>query len=85
MSELIQVSGCEKTERLGDVIFVHGLDGDARSTWHSSEKPDDFWPAWLGEDLSNVGVWSLGYEVHASAWKGTTCHSSIEQRTSSRF
>lgn len=54
------------------MVFVHGLDGDARTTWHPRERPEAFWPAWLGEDVPAVGVWSLGYAVSASAWKGHT-------------
>ncbi|NEP60731.1 MAG: hypothetical protein F6K31_27680 [Symploca sp. SIO2G7] len=73
-SKLIEISGCQNPERMGDVIFVHGLGGNARSTWHPQEKDNDnnFWPAWLGEDMSDVGIWSLGYEVEPFRWKGAT-------------
>jgi hypothetical protein len=67
---LLPISGCEDPERLADVIFVHGLDGDARSTWHPKDQPKHFWPAWLGEEMPQLGVWSLNYAVSASAWKG---------------
>ena len=70
MSELIRVSGCDKPARTGDVVFVHGLDGDARTTWQPAERPGLAWPDWLGQDLPDVGVWLLGYEVASSAWKG---------------
>jgi len=70
MDGLLKISGCDNAQRIADVVFVHGLDGDARTTWHPRDKPNDFWPAWLGEDFSQVGVWSLGYAVSASAWKG---------------
>jgi len=71
---MIQISGCENPNRTGDVIFVHGLNGHPRKTWHPQEKSDDdnFWPAWLGEDLPNMGIWSLGYEVNSSHWKGSS-------------
>jgi hypothetical protein len=71
---LIKIAGCDNPERIGDVIFVHGLMGHPRGTWHPKEKHDDdnFWGAWLGEDLPNVGIWSLGYEVEPFTWKGTT-------------
>ncbi|NET55303.1 MAG: hypothetical protein F6K47_03645 [Symploca sp. SIO2E6] len=70
--ELIKISGCKNQIRMGDVIFVHGLGGSARSTWHPQQQEDDnnFWPAWLGKDLPNVGIWCLGYEVEALKWKG---------------
>jgi predicted alpha/beta hydrolase family esterase len=47
------------------------LDGDAVTTWHPSDMPEDFWPKWLGNDVSNVGIWSVGYAVSSTAWKGT--------------
>jgi hypothetical protein len=70
MDGLLKVGGCDRPDRVADVIFVHGLDGDARTTWHPKGNPDAFWPAWLGADVPAVGVWSLGYAVSASAWKG---------------
>jgi len=71
---LIEISGCRNPQRIGDVIFVHGLGGSARSTWHPQEEDNDdnFWPAWLGEDMSDLGIWSLGYEVEPFRWKGAT-------------
>jgi pimeloyl-ACP methyl ester carboxylesterase len=73
-NDLIEISGCDNPSRRGDVIFVHGLGGTARGTWHPLEKQDDdnFWCAWLGEDLPDVGIWSLGYEVEPFRWKGNS-------------
>lgn len=51
-----------------DVIFVHGLGGDAVSTWHPAGKMDAFWPKWLAEDLPIARVWSLGYPAAATQW-----------------
>ena len=59
MPELVRVNGCNNPRRRGDVVFVHGLNGDPRDYWGA---PGSHWPAWLGEDLPDVGVWSLGYE-----------------------
>jgi pimeloyl-ACP methyl ester carboxylesterase len=59
MSELIRVGGCENPQRRGDVVFIHGLNGDPRDYWGL---PGSYWPSWLGEDVGEVGVWSLGYE-----------------------
>ncbi len=70
MEGLIKISGADNPDRAGDVVFVHGLDGDATTTWHPPKKPDDFWPKWLGADCPDVGVWSLGYAVSSMAWKG---------------
>jgi pimeloyl-ACP methyl ester carboxylesterase len=72
VSELKKVSGCDDATCKGDVIFVHGLDGDARNTWRPAGSTGPAWPEWLGEDLPQAGVWLLGYEIPSSAWKGHT-------------
>jgi pimeloyl-ACP methyl ester carboxylesterase len=72
MSDLIVICGTENLNRRGDVVFVHGLNGDARSTWQPAGQPERFWPEWIGEDLPNVGVWSVGYPANAFAWEGYT-------------
>ncbi len=72
MSKLEKICGTENPNRLGDVVFVHGLNGDARSTWQPDGQPERFWPEWIGEDLQDVGVWSVGYPASAFAWNGLT-------------
>lgn len=67
---LVRVSGGDGLERVADVVFVHGLDGDAYSTWHPRNRDDLFWLAWLGEEFPRIGVWTLGYAVSSTAWKG---------------
>lgn len=44
-------------------VFVHGLDGDAETTWQPSNQEKVFWPTWLCEHLVDVCIWSVGYEV----------------------
>lgn len=70
MTKIHEISGTSNPERIGDVLFIHGLDGDAISTWHPSKRPDAFWPDWLGSELPQVGVWSLDYDAASIAWKG---------------
>jgi hypothetical protein len=70
MSGLLKIFGCDNDDRIGDVIFVHGLDGDGRATWHPKNKPDRFWPEWIAEDVPNVGLWSLDYDLASKAWFG---------------
>jgi len=50
------------------VVFVHGLDGDARKSWTVSGS--SFWPLWLAEDVAEVAVWSVGYAAWSSGWRG---------------
>ncbi len=50
-----------------DVVFLHGLGGDARATWGNEEA---FWPEWLGQDVPAVAVWSVGYGASPSGWLG---------------
>jgi HAD superfamily phosphoserine phosphatase-like hydrolase len=62
-----------KTEKvIGDVVFVHGLDGDLRTTWQPEADDDLFFPLMLGTDLPRVAIWSVGYDVSSLAWKGNT-------------
>jgi pimeloyl-ACP methyl ester carboxylesterase len=70
--ELLSVSGCQDDQRAGDVVFVHGLNGNARDYWCHEGNPEHFWPTWLGEELTRVGVWSLGYENAALAARHLT-------------
>jgi pimeloyl-ACP methyl ester carboxylesterase len=68
--ELLDVHGCDNANRIGDILFIHGLNGNAHDYWCYGGKSENFWPAWVGEDLPDVGVWSLGYENAAfkSSW-----------------
>ncbi len=60
--ELLPIRGCQDPQRAGDVIFVHGLNGNPHNYWCHDDNTEDCWLTWLGEELSGVGVWSLGYE-----------------------
>jgi hypothetical protein len=70
MAVLLPVSNTGRPDRVGDVVFIHGLDGDARATWTAPDMADGFWPGWLGAELYLVGIWSVSYEVRSSSWTG---------------
>jgi protein SERAC1 len=53
-----KISACESP--LVDVIFIHGLTGDARKTWECP-RDGNFWPEWLQEDLKHLAIYTLGY------------------------
>lgn len=68
MSQLHEISGCENAERKADVVFIHGLGGDALATWRHGEDDSTSWPHWLGQEFPQVGVWSLGYPASPTKW-----------------
>jgi triacylglycerol esterase/lipase EstA (alpha/beta hydrolase family) len=70
---LIPISG-NNPDRVGDVVFVHGLGGNAYETWHPQGKKsdDNFWLKWLGEDFQNTGIWSLNYSAEPFRWRGNS-------------
>jgi len=56
------------------VVFVHGLGGDARSTWMHNPKDDKtLWPSWIGEDVG-CNVWVAGYDASLSGWTDAAMH-----------
>jgi len=69
MNGLIRIARTNDQQRKVDVIFVHGLGGDAKSSWHPIGHEEKFWPDWLAQDFPLVGFWSLGYASSATKWK----------------
>ena len=50
-------------EALVDIVFVHGLSGDAFTSWQydTGEENKPFWPEWLEEEFPSANVYSLAY------------------------
>lgn len=67
MTEVYEVA-CPEDAAL-DVVFLHGLDGDARMSW-TAGAPELFWPQWLGEDVPRAAIWTVGYDAWSSGWRG---------------
>lgn len=56
------------------VVFVHGLGGDARSTWmHNPRDNSTLWPSWIGEEVG-CNVWVAGYGAALSGWTDAAMH-----------
>lgn len=67
---LQKIAGCDKGDRALDVVFIHGLGGDAWTTWMADEGDiSTFWPNWVAEDFPQVGLWTLGYAADSTKWK----------------
>jgi len=63
----------KKEQCVADMVFIHGLRGDARATWEwvDPEYGDkSFWPKDLADELPSVAVWSVGYDSSPTKWIG---------------
>ncbi|MCV2362182.1 TIR domain-containing protein [Paucibacter sp. DJ1R-11] len=60
--------GSSQATRL-DVIFLHGLQGDAKKTWSTGLISSKFWPEWIAQD-SKLSVWSVDYPTLVTDWTG---------------
>jgi hypothetical protein len=61
---LQEIANTADAARKADIVFVHGLGGDARKTWcYEGQTAAErfFWPAELGKDLPDCGIWALVY------------------------
>lgn len=68
MSELHRISPTDNPGRKADVVFIHGLGGDAFGTWRHNQGVDASWPHWIAEEFPDVAVWSLGYAASPTRW-----------------
>lgn len=75
MADLIRVDNTAdfgEAGHAGDVIFVHGLEGDVRATWMSDiGHAETFWPQWIAQAFPRCRVWSLDYGASATEWWGS--------------
>ena len=69
---VVKLGGGEPSVQSAEIIFVHGLNGDARTTWECNPDKHFFWPEWLGQQLPEVGVFSIDYDAFASEWLGVS-------------
>jgi hypothetical protein len=66
MSELLQI--VNSGEPTADLIFLHGLGGDAKTTW-GFDKPTG-WHTWIKACRPDLNIWSVDYRVERSEWTG---------------
>ncbi|MBU77613.1 MAG: hypothetical protein CMK63_11520 [Pseudoalteromonadaceae bacterium] len=45
------------------VIFMHGLGGNAESTWLDRNTKQKAWPLWLMEDCDDLNIWTVEYDA----------------------
>lgn len=67
----VHLIGNVKQTAIVDVVFVHGIGGDAFGTW--STDPTDkrtLWPKWLDDEIKDAQVWSAEYPAQVSLWAG---------------
>ncbi|MGN2638635.1 hypothetical protein ACTD5D_21175 [Nocardia takedensis] len=67
MSEIFHIGSTDPVEL--DIVFIHGLDGDARGSWSGTDV-SSFWPQWLLEEIDGVAVWTVDYEAWSTGWRG---------------
>jgi pimeloyl-ACP methyl ester carboxylesterase len=65
---IFPLAGTDNADRKLDILLMHGLGGDAFSTWQYDGNPKYFWPKALVSDIADLGVWTIGYGATASGW-----------------
>jgi hypothetical protein len=60
-SSLSKISGCEIGNKKADIIFIHGLGGEAIETWKGCN--GFYWPQELANELNTIEVWTLNYNA----------------------
>lgn len=68
MTSLIQLS--QPPSPVVDVVFVHGLGGDALETWGFGS--NNCWTTWLEASEPGSRIWTYGYDASISHWTGSS-------------
>lgn len=66
---LQKIAGCDSADRTMDVVFIHGLGGDAWTTWIGPRRYRHILAELIAEDFAQVGLWTLGYAEDSTKWK----------------
>jgi pimeloyl-ACP methyl ester carboxylesterase len=60
-------------EPAADIVFIHGLWGDAQETWEFTDPEygdKTYWPGELADEFKKAAVWSVGYDSSPTKWVG---------------
>ena len=55
-----------KDDAAFDIVFIHGLMGDAYSTWNHDGTKEGFWPDWLATEFPAANVWAFNHPAGAA-------------------
>lgn len=61
MSHTLHPIGVTKADAHVDIVFIHGLEGDAHTTWQHQPGESDCWLHWLKTDITDANIWTCGY------------------------
>ena len=61
LTYLSKISGCDIGNKKADIIYIHGLGGEATETWKGCN--GFYWPQELANELNTVEVWTLNYNA----------------------
>jgi pimeloyl-ACP methyl ester carboxylesterase len=55
---------------VADLVLVHGLKGNSKSTWAGTDDKGQrtYWPDWIKEQRPNVNIWLADYDSSLDAW-----------------
>lgn len=62
MTEFQQISG-SVAKSTASVVFLHGLAGDAFSTWTIGNQESHYWPRWLDLNFPSLAVYAVRYDA----------------------
>lgn len=67
MNEMnLYIVGSKSVDADFDIVFVHGLMGNAFSSWTHDGTKEGFWPNWLAQDFPNANIWTFDHPAGAA-------------------
>jgi hypothetical protein len=69
MATVHRIDSALDIAKMGDVVFIHGLDGHWSQSW-CHETAQASWPAWLADERPDLRIWSVDYDASSTNWRG---------------